>query len=360
MQRIEHHSPRKPKSHRLLKILLLVMVILGIGVGAYAGKIYLTAHSAMNKSFRGNTDKNADKRIKDKDNLSILILGVDTGEEGRIDRGNSDTIIVAALNPNQKKMQMVSIPRDTAAQIIGPKNFKMTKINSAYNIGGSTMAKKTVSELLNIPINYYVTLDMKGLEKVVDAVGGIDVNVPFTFTSEATGGQTFNKGKRHLNGNMALAYARMRHEDAEGDYGRQKRQQQVIKAILQKSMSFSGFQNFSSLLDSLSDSLVTDINFDNMVGLFNNYRVVINNVESDTLKGQTAWIQTADYNFPLSFQIISQKELQRLSDKLRSTLNLDSEPINNAETKENALNPDFKFGVDYDQNYLIKNLDEEN
>ena len=97
-----------------------------------------------------------------------------------------------------------------------------------------------------------------------------------------------------------------------------------------------------------------------MVGLINNYRVVINNVESDTLKGQTAWVQTADYNFPLSFQIISQKELQRLSDKLRSTLNLDSEPINNAETKENALNPDFKFGVDYDQNYLIKNLDEEN
>lgn len=358
MQRTKHQSPHQPKKHRFLKVILLLVVIVGIGAGAYAAKIYLAANSAMSNSFRGNNDKNADKRIKDKDNLSILILGVDTGEEGRIDRGNSDTMIVAALNPNQKQMQMVSIPRDTAAQIIGYKGFKMAKINAAYNLGGSEMAKKTVAELLNIPINYYVTLDMKGLEKVVDSVGGVDVEVPFTFTSEATGGQTFNKGKRHLNGNMALAYARMRHEDPEGDYGRQKRQQQVIKAILKKAMSFDGFQHFSELLNSLSNSMTTDINFNNMVGLFNNYRDAADKVASDSLKGQTAWVQTPDYNFPLSFQIISNNELQRVSDKLRKVLNLASEPVNNAETKENALNPNFRFGVDYDQDFIIKKIND--
>lgn len=96
------------------------------------------------------------------------------------------------------------------------------------------MAINTVTKLVNVPISYYLTINMGALEKVVDAVGGVDVQVPFSFTSSKTGGQHFTKGGMHLNGNMALAYARMRYEDPKGDYGRQQRQQQVIKAILKK------------------------------------------------------------------------------------------------------------------------------
>ncbi|BDR58020.1 transcriptional regulator [Xylocopilactobacillus apicola] len=351
------YSEKRPrKGHYVLKVLLLIVVVLLGGTSLFASKTYLDTRHAINKTYHGKPNRKADKRIKERDNLSILILGIDTGEEGRIDRGNSDTMIVATLNPNKKKMQMVSIPRDTAAQIMGANEFKMTKINSAYNLGGSEMAKDSVASLLNIPVNYYLTLDMKGLEKVVDAVGGVDVDVPFTFTSEATGGQTFYEGKRHLDGNMALAYARMRHEDPEGDYGRQKRQQQVIKAILSKAMSFTGVQHLSDLLNSLSESMATDISFDNMVGLFNNYRSAADKISSDSLKGQTAWIQTPDYDFPLSFQVVSDEELQRISDLLRDELGLEKETISNAETKENALNPEFKFGVDYDQNYVIQDL----
>nr|WP_317697775.1 LCP family protein [Xylocopilactobacillus apis] len=358
MNRSTSGTSKKHKSHKVLKVLLLIFSLCLMSVGVYACKYYTEARTKINKTFRPNHDKNADIRIKKKQNLSVLILGIDTGEEGRIDRGNSDTMIVATVNPDDKKMQLVSIPRDTAAQICGNKEFKMTKINAAYNIGGAPMAKRTVSELLNVPINYYITLDMKGLEKVVNAVGGIDVDVPFTFTSEATGGQTFNKGMRHLDGGMALAYSRMRHEDPDGDYGRQKRQQQVIKAIIQRAISFNGIQHFSGLLDSISSSMATDISFDNMVGLFNNYRSAADNMSSDSLKGQNAWVQTPDYDFPLSFQIVSNTELQRVSDKLRTGLGLEKTPINNAETKENALNPNFKFDVTYDQNYVIQPLDQ--
>lgn len=346
----------KPKKRIFLKVLMLIIFIIAFGSGAVIGKTYLETRKAINKTYYGKTSKKTDKRIQEKKNLSILILGIDTGEDGRIDRGNSDTMIISVLNPTKNKMQMVSIPRDTAAQIIGNDGFKMSKINSAYNIGGSEMAKDTVADLLNIPVNYYLTLDMKGLEKVVDAVGGIDVQVPFSFTSEATGGQTFEKGKRHLDGELALAYARMRHEDPEGDYGRQKRQQQVIKAIMKKSLSFTGIQHFSDLISSLSDSMATDISFDNMVGLFDRYRSVAEHVSSDSLKGQNAWVQTEDYNFPLSFQIVSDEELQRVSNLLRDSLGLQQEKIDNAETKQNALNPEFKFDVEYDQNYEIRGL----
>ncbi|EGF48283.1 LytR family transcriptional regulator, partial [Lacticaseibacillus rhamnosus MTCC 5462] len=71
---------------------------------------------------------------------------------------------------------MVSIPRDTAAELIGTKEFNMQKINAAYNVGGSDMAINTVSKLVNVPISYYLTINMGALEKVVNAVGGIDVN----------------------------------------------------------------------------------------------------------------------------------------------------------------------------------------
>ena len=345
--------------HRILKVLALILVLALAWCGSFAGKFYLDTRSAANKTYRGKHDKKADKQIKERKSLSILVLGVDTGEDGRTDRGNSDTIILVTINPTSKTTQLMSIPRDTAAQIVGLKEFEMAKVNSAYNRGGAEMSKDTVSKLLNIPVNYYLTLDMQGLEKVVNAVGGIDVDVPFTFTSEATGGQTFNKGRRHLDGGMALAYARMRHEDPEGDYGRQKRQQQVIKAIVKKATSLEVVQHLSELLSSLSDSMTTDISFDNMIELLNNYRDAASHIESDSLKGQNAWIQTKDYEFPLSFQIISEQELQRVSNKLRKELGLQEETIDNAETKQNALNSDFHFDVDYEQNYVFHDLDQD-
>ena len=95
---------------------------------------------------------------------------------------------------------------------------------------------------------------MEGLQKIVDAVGGVDVNVPFTWTDANTGGQTFKKGKAHLNGELALAYARMRDEDPEGDYGRQKRQQEVINQIVKHLMSVKSLTNYQKVMDSLSSA----------------------------------------------------------------------------------------------------------
>lgn len=343
-------------THGVMKVVFLLAFLLITSASAYALRLYFVARDSIGQTFTGKS-ANAVANFSDQRPISILLLGVDTGAEGRIDKGNSDTMIVATINPKTKKTLLVSIPRDTAAQLIGTRQFNMQKVNAAYNVGSSTMAKNTISKLLNIPINYYVTVNMGGMEQIVNAVGGIDVDVPFSFTSHYTGGQHFTKGPMHLNGNMALAYARMRHEDVQkGDYGRQERQQQVIKAVLSKAISMNGITHFTALLKSVSGNLSTDLSFDDMVGIFSHYRGAAKTVSTDTLHGQNALVQTPEYSFPLAYQVAGTSELQRVSDKTRESLGLSKEALVNAETQQNAKNPNFKFNATDNQNYTIFNL----
>ena len=100
------------------------------------------------------------------------------------------------VNPAKKKLSLMSIPRDTMARMIGTENFSVHKINAAYNIGGAKMAMNTTSKVLNVPIKYYISMNMGGMKKIVDGVGGVTVTPPLTFTYD---GYTFNKGKHvHL------------------------------------------------------------------------------------------------------------------------------------------------------------------
>lgn len=87
-------------------------------------------------------------------------------------------MIVATVNPDKEQVKLVSIPRDTLVQLQGADEFNMQKINAAYNVGGSDMAMSTVEKMFDVPIDYYVTVNMGGLSKIVDAVGGVDVDVP--------------------------------------------------------------------------------------------------------------------------------------------------------------------------------------
>lgn len=342
---------RKPSIWRYVVLLLIVGVCT---LGFYGLRLYSQARYTANSIYNPSTaGKKASAKIKVQKPLAILLLGADTGAIGRNDQGKSDTIIVCTIDPKTNQTHLLSIPRDTNAQIIGMKNFRMFKINDAYNQGGSAMARATVEKLLNVPIDYYVTIDMGGLETVVDALGGIDVDVPFTFTSSHTDNLHFTKGPMHLNGKYALAYARMRYEDPEQDYGRQKRQQQVIKAVVKKAVSGQGLAQFTELLKSLSQNVKTDMSFDDMVGVFQHYPKATKKITSSSLKGYTGLVQTADYSWPLSFQIPPTDNLQAESDRLRKILGLKAETLDNATTKENALNPNFRFeDVNYDQYFV--------
>lgn len=337
----EKHSKKKP-----IRIIIAVVLVLVLGLGAYAGSVYFKAKNAFDKTY---DPKNAVKQdsFSGKEPFNILLLGTDTGAFGRKEvRGNSDTMIIVTVNPAKKKLSLMSIPRDTMARMIGTESFSVHKINAAYNIGGAKMAMQTTSKVLNVPIKYYISMNMGGMRKIVDGVGGVTVTPPLTFTYD---GYTFTKGKKvHLNGSQALAYSRMRYDDPKGDYGRQLRQREVIMSVLEHAMSFSTLKNLDSILGSVSTSLRTNLTFDSMVKISKNYRKCTPNMSSDYLHGVGAMIGDASY------QVMSDKELQRTSNIVRNDLGLDSMNIDNNETYQNSMNSQFDWtSGDSNQVYYV-------
>lgn len=242
---------------------------------------------------------------------------------------------------------MISIPRDTMADMVGDDSDDVQKINAAYSIGGAKMTMKTVSSLLNIPVKYYALVNMGGLMKLVSYVGGIYVTPSLTFTYNEI---KFKKGVRqHLNGQAALAYSRMRYEDPEGDYGRQKRQREVITKLVKKLATTDSLQNFTKIANTLSSNVKTNLSFSSLKSILANYSDCTSASESDYLHGYSAYIDEAAY------QIASTSELQRVSNKIRKLLGLKTETISNRETKLNALNiaNGFNFNSSKTQNYTI-------
>lgn len=319
----------KEPRHSAGRIFLIGLFAVLFVVGAYALRLYGQTKSALDSTYQSAGSIQSAAVFKNKEPFSILLLGVDTGALGRTYQGNSDTMIVVTVNPTTKKVVLTSVPRDTMAQIKGMKEFTVEKINAAYMHGGSRMALDTVNSLLNVPIDYYLTVNMGGLQKVVDAIGGVDVDVPFDFSYD---GSTFTKGQQHLNGTEALSYARMRHDDPNNDYGRQMRQRQIITAVIKSAMSTGTLTNFKEVLDSVSSNMKTNLTFNDMITIFQNYRAAGKSIKSDYIQGVSATIDNSSY------QIASTSELQRVSDKLRSELGLDQETLDNEETRQNELN----------------------
>lgn len=329
--------------HLVRKIIGLIAVfVVGIGV-AYFGRIYFAAMSTARQAYHGSGKTSA--AIAQNKPVSILILGVDQGIEGRHDRGNSDTMILVTMNPKKKQATMTSIPRDLLVDVLGDKGkYYMFRVNSAYQVGGNKAASKTVSHLVNAPVDYYMEVNMQALESMVDALGGVDVNVPFSFTYNTK----FKKGKMHLNGKQALDYSRMRKEDPKGDYGRQMRQRQIINQIVHQGMSLNSVNNYRKILNVLAKYVKTNLTFNDMMTIAMNYRGCASNINSGYIHGHDAWIGGA------SLQVASTKELQRVSDLVRGSLGLPKEKIKNEETRQNSLQKGLKWSDPTAfENYII-------
>lgn len=157
--------------------------------------------------------------------VNILLIGTDnTGE------GLADTLILARVDTERKRIAALSIPRDTRANIPG---LGVRKINSAQPEGGYQLTEATVSQLLGIPINYYLQINSLGLEQLVDAAGGIEVEVEKRMHYDDHWGKLFidlQPGLQRLNGQQAVGYVRFRH-DPLGDIGRMERQQKFLRAL---------------------------------------------------------------------------------------------------------------------------------
>ncbi|NVY96212.1 LCP family protein [Lactobacillus sp. DCY120] len=357
-----HHSKRRHHRRfhpwRWLGVIVLLFLFAG---GSYAWYIYHNVKTTADGTYiplnKSEEEKTKDQsNLKNKKPLSILIMGTDTGALGRTEaRGRTDTLILMTVNPQTKKTTMTSIPRDTMAQMMGSKGINIQKINAAYSLGGADESVKSVSTLLNVPIQQYAVINMGGLEKIVDAVGGVDIDVPFSFKSEQDHYKhQFTKGKMHLDGSAALAYVRMRYEDPRGDYGRAQRQRQVITAILEAAPSMNTLSHFKTLTEQVKGNFRTSLSFEDMIKLYQNYRPATAKIEQDFVQGVGAYLNGSSY------QIASTPELQRVSKKIRQNLGLKEAPLKNEETKQNALNPDFNWQAENSSGYEVQGADKVN
>jgi len=194
------------KRKRWLKIIGIISLVLIAGIAVYIYSVFQSLNQTLetiHEPIRETSEKREEKiTLKKQEPFSVLLLGVD---ERPNDRGRSDTIIVLTVNPNKESIQMVSIPRDTRTEIIG-KGFE-DKINHAYAFGGMEMAIDTVENFLDIPIDYYVQVNMEGFKDLIDAVGGVTVENDLAFTQD---GYHFPEGTITLYGDEALAFVRMR------------------------------------------------------------------------------------------------------------------------------------------------------
>ncbi|MGM0168711.1 hypothetical protein IGI39_004466 [Enterococcus sp. AZ135] len=303
-----NQKQRLKKILLMLVSMLLVVVLLITAIGAKVlYDVKETTDEAYEPVKRAQNLTQVD--LKQKEPFSILLLGVDTGALDRTDQGRSDTIMVATVNPATEKTLLVSLPRDTYAEIVGHQT--MDKINHAYAFGGTAMTIATVEKLLDIPIHYYVSINMAGIEALVDAVGDINVSNPFAFSYEGT---DFSKGPQRLDGSRALKYVRMRYDDPEGDYGRQARQRQVIMGIMRQTVSIKGLGSYQEILASLGSNVKTDVSFKNAELLARKYRPAFNKVESEQAKGE-GFMQNE-----VSYQHLPPKELARIQTLLKKQL----------------------------------------
>lgn len=309
---METRKKRKKKMSPLKKtvlILLGVLVVMLAGATAILGKTYYDVKSTANKVSKPVKGRPEGTNIKDGKAFSVLMLGLDTGEFGRNDIGRSDTMLVATVNPKENKTTLLSIPRDTRTEIVG--HGSVEKVAHAYAYGQEKMAMDTVEKLLDIPLDHYVWINMEGFEALVDAVDGVTVNNKFEFKQD---GHTFPKGKNTLNGEQALAYTRMRYEDPNGDYGRQVRQQEVIGAIADKALTFTGVTKYKQVLKAIEENMKTDLEPDEMFKIALDYRNCFTTIDQETLHGNGETIDG------LSYQVIPDEELVRVQTLLKQQL----------------------------------------
>ncbi|WP_239478374.1 LCP family protein [Megamonas hypermegale] len=274
---------KKKNYNRLIALIIILVALIG-------GLIYYLYTN-------DNEDAAPTVTTQQSNAINIMIMGVDRRAD---DVGRSDTLMVLTYNPADKKASLLSLPRDTRVHI--EKN-DYDKINHAYAYGGHELTKKTVEAFLNVPVDYYVMIDVHAFEKIIDAVGGVDIDVEKRMYYEDPwdddGGLVIDlyPGKQHMDGKTAIQYVRYR--DGEGDIGRITRQQKFIKAFMSQIISPSILPKLPEIIQNISSAIQTDMPIDKMISLMTDLPTVQQNgLNSTMVPGKPAYIEDISYWIP--------------------------------------------------------------
>ena len=263
---------RRRRRRRALLFLLLAFVLLA-GTGFVAGGLYLRSIDksvARIQAFDQVPEQARPQRVQVAgDALNLLVLGSDTRDPDSAGGSRSDTIILLHLPRDRSGAQLVSIPRDTWVHVPRSKDGRHggvdAKINAAFAWGGAPLTVQTVEAFTGVRVDHVVMVDFSGFKEIVDALGGVTIDVERDFTSTKSlrpdSIRAFHKGLQTMDGATALDYARERYAFADGDFARIRHQQQVIRAILNKASSRGILTNpgrLNAFLRATADAVAVD------------------------------------------------------------------------------------------------------
>ena len=305
----------KPKKRRYLRIFFLWSLLIILLMGA-TGYIYAMIFEGRIHSGLDFGKGKALPVAKEGGPVTFLIIGCDKRAKEN-DPGRSDTLMVLRMDPAKKVAYLISIPRDSRVEVPG---HGMTKINAAYAYGGADLSADTVSNVLGLEINHYVVVDFQGFKDIVDALGGIDINVKKKIRDHFDGNYvSFNPGMHHFNGQEALEYVRVRHVD--DDFGRMGRQQQFLRAVMDKLTRFSNIWKIPELAGIASRNIKTDpdLGFTQIVSYGEQIKSIgRKNIHMITLPA----LSTNEMIDGLSYVILNKPQMNWIFDRIKNNLPL--------------------------------------
>lgn len=271
--------------------------------------------------IRSLTSNNLTKSVDiTKDPFTIYISGIDTyGSIETVSR--SDVNILMTINPITKQVLLTSIPRDYYVQLSGTTGYK-DKLTHAGNYG-TDMSINTIEELLDIDINYYIRVNFSTLEKIIDALDGVDVYSRYSFVSYIDN-YMFYEGYNHMNGKQALAFSRERKSLPNGDIDRGKNQQAVIEAIIRKITSKDIIYKYTKILNSLRGTFQTNISDDDITKMVKKELENIGGwtITSISLGGTSEYNYTYSYNGQKLYVLVpDQDSINETVDLIKSVIN---------------------------------------
>lgn len=271
----------------VLSILLAVLVV--------AGASYFWFSGGLEQS------KERGSIVTPQNKINIMVMGVD--ERGD-DVGRSDTLFVVTIDTNTKEVAMLSVPRDTRVKIPG---HGWDKINHAYAFGGHKLTQQSVEGLLGIKIDHYITINIAGFKKIIDAVGGVTIDVekrmyysdPYDDNGDNHGPFVIDlrPGVQRMDGSRAIQYVRYR--DEEGDIGRVERQQKFLKALMNEVASPSVITKIPAIIREVDSVVTSDMSTSEMLNLAK----ILNDaskkgLKTDMVPGKPAFIDEISYWLP--------------------------------------------------------------
>ncbi len=276
---------------------ILLGSLLGFGSGAMSGlwassvapqEAFAPAISRWIPSLQAATSSPQD--------LTLLVMGTDNSAARASMRGNTDTMLLVHLSPESQKVSVLSIPRDTRMAIPGHRTFK---VNAANPWGGPDLAVETVSRFLKVRIDRYLLVDLGAISELVDALGGIDVEVPkrMAYVDRAGGlAIDLEEGPHRLDGSQMESFLRFRH-DGMGDIGRVSRQQDLLREAMPQVLHPLKWAKFPRLWAIVKARSRTDLTTSDILAVTGwvNHMDPSTDVSVETLPGRTATIDGLSY-----------------------------------------------------------------